>query len=79
MMNFDAIMKFKSAWDSFSRNHPKFVMFIQAMGREGIVEGTVIEVKVQSPEGKVTESNMRVTAEDIELFRMLKEVAGRQN
>lgn len=78
MMNLDGIMKFKSAWESFTRNHPKFVMFIQAMGREGIAEGTVIEVKVQTPDGKVTESNLRVNAEDIELFNMLKETVGRR-
>ena len=50
MMDFSAIMKFKGAWDTFTRNHPKFVPFVQAVGREAMADGTIIEVKVTSPD-----------------------------
>ena len=36
MMDFTAIMKMKSAWDTFTNNHPKFMPFLQAVGREAV-------------------------------------------
>ena len=43
MFDFSSVMKIKSAWDTFSRNHPKFMPFMQAVGREAIGDGTIIE------------------------------------
>lgn len=72
MMDFSAIMKFKGAWDTFTRNHPKFVPFMQAVGREAIADGTIIEVKVTSPDGKEYNTNMKITQSDLDLFAQLK-------
>ena len=46
MMDFTAIMKFKGAWDTFTKNHPKFVPFMQAVGQDAIADGTIIEVRL---------------------------------
>ena len=43
MMDFTAIMKFKGAWDTFNKNHPKFMPFMQAVGQEAIADGTIID------------------------------------
>ncbi|GFI23819.1 hypothetical protein IMSAGC011_02609 [Lachnospiraceae bacterium] len=72
MMDFSAIMKFKGAWDTFTRNHPKFMPFMQAVGREAVTDGTIIEVKVTSPEGKEYNTNMKITQSDLDLFEQLK-------
>lgn len=72
MMDFTAIMKMKGAWDTFTRNHPKFMPFMQAVGREAIGDGTIIEIKVKSPEGKEYNTNMRLTQEDLDLFAHLR-------
>lgn len=72
MMDFGSIMKIKGAWDTFTRNHPKFMPFMQAVGREAITEGTIIEVKVTSPAGKEYNTNMKITQSDLELFAQLK-------
>ena len=66
------IMKFKNAWDTFTRNHPKFMPFMQAIATDGVKEGTIIEIKVTSPEGKEYNTNMRITQSDLELFEQLK-------
>ena len=42
MFDFSSVMKIKSAWDTFSRNHPKFMPFMQAVGREAIGDGTIM-------------------------------------
>ena len=72
MMDFSAIMKFKGAWDTFNKNHPKFWPFMQAVGREAVTDGTIIEVKVTSPEGKEYNTNMKITQSDLDLFAQLK-------
>ena len=46
MMDFTALLKFKGAWDTFTHNHPKFVPFMQAVGREAIEDGTIIEWEI---------------------------------
>lgn len=72
MMDFAGMMKMKGAWDKFTGNHPKFMPFMQAVGREAIGEGTIIEVKVVSPEGKEFNTNMKLTASDMELLSQIK-------
>lgn len=71
-MDFNAAMKFKQAWDTFTMNHPKFPGFLNAMQSRGIHEGDVIGISVTGADGKTIETNVRVSAGDLELFEMLK-------
>lgn len=72
MMDFGSIMKIKGAWDNFTRNHPKFMPFMQAVGKEAIGDGTIIEVKVTSPDGREYTTNMKLTQSDMDLFASMK-------
>ena len=72
MFDFSSVMKIKSAQDTFSRNHPKFMPFMQAVGREAIGDGTIIEIKVTSPEGKEFNTNMKLTQSDLDLFAQIR-------
>jgi hypothetical protein len=72
MMDFSAVMKIKEAWDVFSNNHPKFMPFMQAVSREAVSEGTIIEVKVTSPQGKEYNTNMKITQSDLDLFNQIR-------
>ncbi len=72
MFDFSSVMKIKSAWDTFSRNHPKFMPFMQAVGREAIGDGTIIEIKVTSPEGEEFNTNMKLTQSDLDLFAQIR-------
>lgn len=74
-MNPLKLMQMKSSWDRFQRNHPKFLGFLNAIQRQGIREGMILEFKVTSPEGEELVTNMKVTADDIALFRELQELA----
>ena len=71
-MNFDSMLKMKKAWDTFTANHPKFPMFLRALKSTGIKEGTVIAVTITDPDGKVMETNVKVTESDLELYESLK-------
>ena len=72
MFDFSSVMMIKSAWDTFSRNHPKFMPFMQAVGREAIGDGTIIEIKVTSPEGEEFNTNMKLTQSDLDLFAQIR-------
>lgn len=68
------LLQLKSAWERFKSNHPKFPKFISAIYHRGLKEGTVIEIRVISPEGEELASNLKIQAEDIDLFRELKDI-----
>lgn len=75
MMNPAALFKIKGMWERFTQNHPKFPMFLQAVGNNAITEGSIIEVKVVKTDGESITTNIRVTADDMELFHELSQMS----
>lgn len=71
MMDLGALMKIKTAWDKFTRNHPKFPGFINAVRAQGIKEGAILEIRVTNPGEETLMGNIKVTAEDLELLNTL--------
>jgi hypothetical protein len=74
MINPAKLLKFKSYWDKFTQNHPKFPLFINAIQSNGIEEGTIIEINVTTAEGKNLSTNLKITASDKEMFHELAEL-----
>ena len=74
MLNPGKLFKIKAAWEKFAINHPKFISFIGALQHNYLKEGTVIEINVMTEEGKNISSNLRLTKEDIELFKNFSEM-----
>ena len=56
---------------TFKEQHPKVPAFIKKVGKDAIEEGTIIEVKVTSAEGRDYITNMKLTAEDVDLIRTI--------
>jgi hypothetical protein len=77
MINPNMIFQMKNMWERFERNHPKFPKFLQAVGRECMEEGTVIEISVTKANGENITSNLRLNAEDMDLIRAIKELSGK--
>ena len=69
-MNLGNLMQLKNSWATFNQNHPKFPKFLQAAST-AVKEDTLIEIKITTAEGKVIETNLKVKASDIELFKNL--------
>ncbi len=69
------IMELRSLWDKFQNAHPKFPMFLKAMSQNGIHEGTIIDITIQEPNGEKIQSNLKITAQDMELFEQLKQLS----
>lgn len=67
-------MKLGSQWEHFKENHPKFPKYLSAVAQKGVKEGSVFEFKVKTPEGEELAANVRLKAEDVELFREIMEM-----
>ena len=74
-MNPMAMMKIKGLLDRFRSSHPKVPMFFSAAS-QSIGEGSIIEISITNADGKKLCTNMKVTADDLELFEQLKNTAG---
>ncbi|MCI8591254.1 MAG: hypothetical protein HFI88_02660 [Lachnospiraceae bacterium] len=68
-MDIKTMLQMQNAWKTFTQNHPKFPSFLKAAQRE-IREGAVLAFTVTTPEGKTIESNLKLTASDIQLIEM---------
>lgn len=71
MINPAMLFKMKQAKEKFMRNHPKFPQFLEAVNRDAVREGTVVEIKVTTPEGRTLSSNIKLKESDIELLHEL--------
>lgn len=78
MVNPAAIMKLMGAKNQFVQSHPKFASFFQTILRQGIEEGSVIEITVTKPDGTALTGNMRVQASDLAMMEELKNLAANQ-
>jgi hypothetical protein len=68
------IMKLKTQLNDFRKRHPGFTRFIMAIRRKGLPEGSVLDVKITTPDGEKMTTNFRVEAEDIEFVSMISEL-----
>ncbi len=77
-MNPMMLMQLQQKLQTFQAEHTKFVPFVTAVKDNALEEGAVFAMKVTTPEGKTLESNIKLTANDIEMIRLLVE-GGNQN
>ena len=71
------LIQMKQRMEQFFEGHPKVRPFFHAVSRNAVKEGSVIEVKVTPPDGDAYESNIRLSAQDVDTIRMLMQLAGR--
>lgn len=71
MVNPAALLTIKKKWEEFSSRHPRFVAFASTLQQSGVPEGSVIDISVTLPGGEKYQSNLKLTAEDIEMIKSL--------
>ena len=71
-MDMGATIKLLGLWNRFMNNHPKFPAFTKAVMQNGITEGTIFEVNVTTADGKTISSNIKLTADDMQIIQELK-------
>ena len=70
--NMKQMIEMMQAWNVFKANHPKFPKFMKAVEKAGIREGTVLEIRMSSPDGQVIETSVLVKESDLPLFDMMR-------
>ncbi len=63
-------LKLKDRYHIFREEHPKFIPYLKMLGEKAAEEGTILEVKAITKDGKEYVSNIRLTANDIETLKM---------
>ena len=78
-MNFNPmlIMELQQKFGTFKSEHPRVFPFFSAVKDDALQEGTIFDMKITTPEGVSKQCNIKVTQNDIELFRSMMEM-GRQ-
>lgn len=68
------LMKLGKAKREFEERHPKAVAFAEKELNGSLPEGTVVAMTVTRPGCAPVTANLRITAEDVELLKELKEL-----
>lgn len=75
LQNPAALFQMMNLWNRFQKNHPKFPKFLSAVFRNGIKEGSIIEIKVTTADGENFDSNLKISADDMEMIEQIKNMA----
>lgn len=75
LQNPAAIFQMMNLWSRFQKNHPKFPKFLSAVVKNGIKEGSIIEIRVTTAEGESYDSNLKVNGEDMEIIGQIKDMS----
>lgn len=73
-MNPMKLLQFKSSWERFIYNHPKFPLFLSAVHQNGIAEGTKVEFRITTPDGEQKSAILNLKLDDIALFEELEKL-----
>ena len=74
-MNPMSLITLKSSLDLFKNNPPKFIQFVNSITQAGIKEGTVLECKIVTPEGKEVQTNIKLNKDDIQFIEQIKSIS----
>lgn len=74
-MNPKMLMQLQQRLQLFHQDHPKSIPFLTAVKDNALQEGTIFAMKVTTPDGRTIESNIKLTANDIETMRMMSDPA----
>lgn len=72
MINPAKLLKFKEYWNTFACNHPRCVSFFDAVSKDKLEEGTIIDISITRPDGNVKCTNIKLKESDLEMFEALK-------
>lgn len=73
-MNPRRMLELAKLQQKFKKNHPKVFPFLKAASEKALQEGSVVDISVTTPEGKVMRTNLRIKPEDLEIVEQLKQM-----
>lgn len=79
MINPASLLKLRAMKKTFQKEHPKFLLFLNALGKNGLTEGSIISIDVDMPDGRRMSSNLKLTANDIAAYQEVMQIIQEQN
>lgn len=73
-MNPRRMLELANLQQKFKKNHPKVFPFLKAASEKALQDGSIIEISVTTPEGKMMRTNLKVKPEDLEILEELKKM-----
>jgi len=73
------LIKLKGLLERFSNNHPKLIPFGKRVYPQAMEEGTLIEISVTQPDGRKTETNLKLSADDMAIIREAEDLMSAKN
>lgn len=71
-MNVRKMLQMQKLFAQVRKNHPKLEPFMRAVYQNAVKEGTLVDITVTEPSGKVYRTNLKLTAADLEVLRDLQ-------
>ncbi len=56
--------------NTFNSEHPKVMPFLEMLKKNALEEGTVVEMRATTPDGREYVSNIRLTKTDVESIKL---------
>ena len=75
-MNPMKLLKLKDRYKLFKNDHPKLIAFGGVAAKGSLVEGSKVEIKITSPDGKAIATDFELTGNDVQTIQLLKELKG---
>ncbi len=72
-MNPLTLMHIKPLLEGFRDRHPKFLQFF-GYASQNMREGSLLEIRITSADGKKAVTNLRIAQEDVELIEKMQEI-----
>ena len=66
-----AIMALQQKFNTFKQEHPRVLPFLGAVRESSMEVGTIIDMKVTTPDGVEKQCNIRITQNDIDTFQTI--------
>lgn len=64
------VNEIKKRLNMFNEDHPKVMPFLNMLKENAVKEGTIVEMRVTTPEGQEYVSNIRLTKTDVETIKL---------
>lgn len=75
-MNPMKLLKLKDRYKLFKKDHPKLIAFGGVAANGHLVKGSVVEIKITTPEGKAIATDFELTENDVDSIKLLKDIKG---
>ncbi len=70
MLNLSKMLQAKKMKDTFTKNHPDFMLFLKQLKKHSLKQGSSFEITVKTSDEKVLKTVLKIEKEDEEIINL---------